>query len=100
MNEEYRSLCIYGSASPVETTLLACITEWCPSGAIHYRRRDRSLVELTRFRVPAFPLNDEATAECFGLEIARLLVDTCYRDLVIEHYEKEKRHFQQSRRRR
>jgi hypothetical protein len=100
MNEEYRSFCIYGRASPITTTLLACITEWCPSGAIDYRRRDHSLVELTRFRVPAFPLNDEATAECFGLEIARLLVDVHYRELVTDRYETEKRIIQQSRRRR
>jgi hypothetical protein len=97
MNEEYRSFLIYSRESPVETTLLACITEWCPSGAIDYRRRDRSLVELTRFRVPAFPLNDEATAECFGLEIARLLVDVYYRELVIERYETEKRIIQRRR---
>ena len=50
----------------------------------------RSLVELTRFRVSAFPLNDEATAERFGLEIARLLVDVYYRELVTERYETEK----------
>jgi hypothetical protein len=93
LNEEYRSFSINGGASPIETTLLGCITEWCPRGAIDYRCRDRSLVELTR--VPAFPLDDEPTAECFGLEIARLLVDSCYRELVIERYEMEKRYIQQ-----
>ena len=99
MNEEYRTFLIYGRASPVETTLLACITEWCPSGAIDYRRHDRSLVELTRFRVSAFPLNDEATAERFGLEIAH--AGGCLlRELVIERYETEKRIIQRSRRRR
>ena len=98
MNEKYRSLCIYSRLSPTATTLLACITEWCPSGAIDYRRHDRSLVELTRFRVSAFPLNDEATAERFGLEIARLLVDVYYCDLAIERYEREKRIIQRSRR--
>ena len=97
MKDEYRTFLIYGSASPVRKTLLGCITEWFPRGAIDYRRRDRSLVELTRFRVPAFPLNDEATAECFGLEIARLLVDVYYRELVIEHDQAEKRYIQQSR---
>ena len=60
------------------------MTEWCPSGAIDYPRPDRSLVELMRFRVPAFPLNDEETVECFGLEIARLLVDVYYRELRVE----------------
>ena len=68
MNDEYRSFCISGDSSPIETTLLGRITEWCPSGSIDYRRQDRSLVELTRFRVPAFPLDDQPTAECFGLE--------------------------------
>jgi len=96
LNEEYRSFSINGGASPIETTLLGSITEWCPRGAIDYRRRNCSLVELTRFRVPAFPLADEATAERFGLEIARLLVDSCYRDLVIERYETEKRLVKQS----
>ena len=79
MNDEYRSFCITGGASPIEATLLGQITEWCPEGSIDYRRRDRSVVELTRFRVSTFPLDDQPTVECFGLEVARLLVDVCYR---------------------
>jgi hypothetical protein len=41
---------------------------------------------------------DEKVAKWFGFELARLIVDSCYRDLVIERYKTERRRIQQSRR--
>lgn len=35
-------------------------------------------------------VNDKAVAAWFGLELARLLVDSDYRDFVIARYETEK----------
>lgn len=35
-------------------------------------------------------------AEHFGLELGRLLVDACYRDLVIARYHSEKAYVQRS----
>jgi hypothetical protein len=41
--------------------------------------------------------DDEDVAKCFGLEIARLLLDTSYRDFAIARYESEKRMIRESR---
>jgi hypothetical protein len=41
--------------------------------------------------------DEKDLAESFGLEIARLLVDTCYRDVVIAKYESEKEYVKRSR---
>ena len=70
--------------------LLGHITEWHPVGTIDYRRRNQSLVKLTRFRLPSFELDDKDVAEWFGFELGPLLVAACYRDLVIARYESEK----------
>ena len=43
-------------------------------------------------------VDDEIAAKWFGLEIARIVVDACYRDLVITRYEAEKNLIQQQRR--
>jgi hypothetical protein len=49
-----------------------------------------SVVELTRFRLPIMRVDDKAVAAWFGLELARLFVDSDYRDFVIARYEDEK----------
>ena len=36
-----------------------------------------------RFRLSCLKFDDEGSAKIFGLELARLFVDCCYRDLVI-----------------
>ena len=97
---DYRGFTIYSTPAPVLRELLGRISEWHPSGTIDYRRRDRSLVELTRFRLPCLELDDKDLAEHFGFELGRLLVDACYRDLVIARYESEKARVQRSRSRR
>ena len=97
---EYRAFQIYSTPTPVLRELLGHITEWHPAGTIDYRRRDQSLVEITRFRLPSMTFDEREIAEHFGLELGRLLVDACYRDLVIARYESEKAYVQRSRSRR
>jgi hypothetical protein len=94
---EHKGFQIYSTPVPVLQELLGHITKWQPAGTIDYRRRDQTLVELTRFRLPSFELKDKDVAEWFGLELGRLLVDTGYRDLVIARYESEKARVQRSR---
>lgn len=47
-----------------------------------------------------FPMNcdDENVAKCLGLEIARILLDSSFRDFAIARYESETRRIQESRR--
>lgn len=87
---EYRSFQIYSMPAPVLRELLGHISAWYLAGSIDYRRRDRSLVELARFRLRCLELDDQDVAEAFGLEVGRLIVDVCYRDLVIKRYETER----------
>jgi hypothetical protein len=74
------------------------VTQWKPTGCIGSKHSNGVISELTRFR---FPMNcdDEEVAKCFGLEIARMLLDVSFRDFQIARYECEKRMVQQSRRR-
>jgi hypothetical protein len=46
-----------------------------------------------------FPMNwyDENVARCSGLEIARILPDSSFRDFAIARYESEKRIIKQTR---
>lgn len=97
MTEPYRTFKIYSGTEPVLETLLGRISQWCPKGSIDYSPPDHSLVELTRFRFPAMTFDEPEIAECFGLEIGRLLVDCCYRELAMARYEIEKRRIQQKR---
>ena len=53
---EHRAFQIYSTPVPVLRELLGRISEWHLAGSIDYRRRDRSLVELTRFRLPSISL--------------------------------------------
>jgi hypothetical protein len=90
MTERYRGFNICGGAEPVLEALLGHITHWSPTGSIDYVRPKGSLVELTRFRLPSMTVNDKVVAAWFGLELARLFVDSDYRDFVIARYETEK----------
>jgi hypothetical protein len=98
MDEEYSGFKLYGGCDPISETLLGRVTQWKPTGCIAHKHRNGVITELTRFR---FSMNcdDEEVAECFGLEIARLLLDTSFRDFQIARYESEKRMIKQSRRR-
>ncbi|MDP9131399.1 MAG: hypothetical protein M3N35_13540 [Candidatus Binatota bacterium] len=55
---------------------------WNPSGAVYYQRLDNSIVELERFTLEFFDIDDRGVAELFGLEVARLVVDTGSPELV------------------
>lgn len=55
---------------------------WSPAGAVLFQRDNGSVVELVRFTLHTFELDDQAVAELFGLELARLVVDTSYSELV------------------
>ena len=78
-------------------SLLGRVSRWCPTGNIDYVRPAGSLVELTRFQLRSMTFDEQETAELFGLEIARLLVDSCYREFAIARYETEKRLVKQDR---
>ena len=91
MMEKYRGFWIYGNALPVTEFLLGRVPQWYTKGSIDYVRPRGSLVELTRFQLPGTKFEEKEIAEWFGLEISRLAVDTCYRDLAIARYETEKR---------
>jgi len=84
---KYRSFQIYSTPAPVLRELVGHISAWYLAGSIDYRRRDRSLVELARFRLRCLELDDQDIAEAFGLEVGRLIVNVCYRDLVIKRHE-------------
>ena len=62
-----------------------------------FKHSNGVISELTRFR---FPMNceDEDVAKCFGLEIARLLLDVSFRGFQLARYKSEKRLIDQSRR--
>jgi hypothetical protein len=95
---QYRGFKLYGGHEPVCETLLGGVTGWKPTGCIAHKHRNGALTELTRFR---FPMNcdDEDVAKCFGLEIARLLLDASFGDFAKARYESQKRMINQSRRR-
>ena len=58
--------------------------------------RNGVITELMRFQFP-MTCDDENVAKCFGLEIARMLLDSSYRDFAIARYESEKRLIRESR---
>lgn len=55
---------------------------WTPAGAVLFQRESGSVVELLRFNLESFDFADQGVAELFGLEVARLVVDTSYAELV------------------
>ncbi len=97
MMEQYRSFWICGGAEGQKDSLLGLVSRSCPTGSIDYVRPAGSLVELTRFQLRSMTFDEQGTAELFGLEIARLLVDSCYREFAIARYETEKRLVKQNR---
>ena len=75
--EQYKEFWISGSAvsGPPYTTY------WTPAGAVLIQRPNGSVVELVRFNLEKFELEDQGATALFGLELARLVVDTSYADL-------------------
>ena len=64
---------------------------WTPGGAVLFQRPNHSVVELVRFNLESFELEDQGVAALFGLELARLVVDTSYTDLVTMQRNSERR---------
>jgi hypothetical protein len=100
MMEQYRGFYLYSGAESLSNSLLGRVSQWLPTGSIDYVRPAGSLVELTRFRFCGLTFDEKEIAEWCGLEIARLAVDSCYRELAIARYETEKRLVKQNRLRR
>ena len=94
---QHRGFNLYGGSDPITETLLGDVTKWKPTGCIAFKHSNGVITELTRFR---FPMNcdDEDVAKCFGLEIARLLLDSSFREFEIARQESEQRMMKQSRR--
>src|SRR5690349_4061806 len=82
---------------PISETLLDRVTQWKPTGSSAFKHSNGVITELTRFRFP-MTVDDEDVATCFGLEIARILLASSFRDFQMARYESEKRSIQQSRR--
>jgi len=61
------------------------------TGSIAFKPSNGVITELTRFR---FPMTEDV-APCFGLEIARILLDSSFRDFQMARYESEQRMIQQ-----
>ena len=78
MMEQYKGFWIAGQANPGPP----CTQYYNPSGDVLYQRPDNSVVELTRFTLEFFKFDDQGLVELFGLEIARLVVDTSSPELV------------------
>lgn len=97
MMDQHRGFWIHGGAEAVMKSLIGNPTGWYPKGSIDYVRSNRSMVELRRFQLRSMTFDDKEAAEIFGLELARLLVDTGYRELEGARYEAEKRAVKQPR---
>ena len=86
MQEQYKDLWISGHATPGYPAGL----NLTPSATVLYQRPNNSVVELTRLDVHNFAFENRQEAELIGLELARLIVDTCYPELLREREETER----------
>jgi hypothetical protein len=93
MMEQYKDLWISGHATPGYPAGL----NLTPGATVLYQRPDNSLVGLTKLDVRNFAFEDREVTELIGLELARLIVDTCYPELMREREETERTIEQQSR---
>jgi hypothetical protein len=78
MMEQYQGFWIFGTAVPSPPYAVY----WTPGGAVLFQRSTGSVVELVRFTLHNFKFDDQAVAELFGLDMARLAVDTSYPELL------------------
>ena len=84
--EQYKDLWISGHATPGYPSS----NHSTPAASVLYQRPDNSVVELTTLNVHNFELENREVAELIGLELARLIVDTCYPELLREREEIER----------
>ena len=92
--EQYKDLWISGHATPG----YPAGNNLTPGATVLYQRPNNSVVELTRLDVSDFTFEDRQEAELIGLELARLIVDTCYSELLREREEIERRVIERQRR--
>ena len=92
---QYNGFWISGSAMPGPPYT----HYWTPGGAVLFQRQNSSVVELVRFNLESFELEDQGVAALFGLELARLVVDTSYPELMEMRRDVERRTTELSRRR-
>ena len=52
------------------------MTYWNPSGSVLVKCDDGSVVQLAQLTLDTFDLDDDGVAALFGLELARLVVDS------------------------
>ena len=71
MMQQHNGYLISGSAVPGPPYT----TYWNPSGDVLSQRVNGSDVELVRFTLHSFDLDDEDVAAWFGLELARIVAD-------------------------
>ena len=86
MMDQYKDLWISGHATPGYPAGL----NLTPGATVLYQRPNNSVVELTRLDVHNFAFENRQEAELIGLELARLIVDTCYPELLREREETER----------
>ena len=86
MMEQYKDRWIPGHATPG----YPAGHNLTPGASMLYQRANNSVVELTRLDVGNLAFEDRQEAELIGLELARLIVDTCYPELLREREETER----------
>ena len=91
MHRHYYGFEIYSRAEPAPTTLLGRVTQWYATATIDYLRRNASLVQLTRVRLPGTTFDEPEIAEAFGLGLAWIIIGGCYRELALLRAQAEKR---------
>lgn len=89
--DQHRGFWIYGGAEAVMQSLIGNPSGWCPTGSIDYVRSNRSMVELGWFQLRSMTFDEREDAEIFGLELARLLLDTSDGEIELAGYESQQR---------
>jgi hypothetical protein len=92
MMEQYKEFWISGNATPGYPGA----NNSTPGATVLYQRPNNSVVELTKLNVENFELENREVAELIGLELARLIVDTCYPELLREREEIEQKERRQT----
>ena len=87
MMEQYKDLWISGHATPG----YPAGHNLTPGACVLCQRPDNSVVELTKLDLHNFTFEDHDAANLIGLELARLLVDSCYPELLREREEIEQK---------
>ena len=95
MQEQYKDLWLSGHVTPGYPG----VNNSTPGASVSYQRPDNSVVELSTLNVHNFELENREVAELIGLQLARLIVDTCYPELQRERQEIEQKERRQTRHR-